>query len=113
MADGGGMSLLRSIRKSLDPDRALQASVTALVEASAARYVLGGAGSVWAPGEPLRLLLAGYSGTRNTGADVRVEEMIRQIRLLFGDDACELTVITYEPELTAGYFRGCRQVQLP
>ena len=34
--------------------------------------------SRWRPGQPLKLILAGYVGTRNTGADVRVEEMIRQ-----------------------------------
>ena len=33
-----------------------------------------------ATGQKLKLLFAGYNGTRNTGSDVRVEEMIRQIR---------------------------------
>ena len=34
-----------------------------------------GAGHRWQPGEKLKLLFAGYNGTRNTGADVRVEEI--------------------------------------
>ena len=34
----------------------------------------------WKPGEPLKILFAGYAGARNTGGDVRVEEMIRQVR---------------------------------
>jgi len=34
-----------------------------------------------APGEKLKLLFAGYNGTRNTGSDVRVNEMLRQIAM--------------------------------
>lgn len=107
------MNLWKSMRKALDPDRALQASVAALIEASAMRYALSEDREVWEPGKALKLFLAGYSGTRNTGADVRVEEMIRQFRHLIGDDQLELSVITYDPELTAGYFRACRQIKLP
>ena len=58
-------------------------------------------------------MFAGYSGTRNTGADVRVEEMIRQIRHLLGDLHCELSITTIDPELTRGYFRTVRQLELP
>ncbi|MEU5259270.1 polysaccharide pyruvyl transferase family protein [Amycolatopsis sp. NPDC021455] len=36
---------------------------------------------------PLRLFLAGYSGTGNIGADIRVAEMVRQLRYLFGPRA--------------------------
>ncbi|WP_410625881.1 polysaccharide pyruvyl transferase family protein [Amycolatopsis sp. cmx-8-4] len=38
---------------------------------------------------PLRLFLAGYSGTRNIGADIRVAEMVRQLRHMFGPRAIE------------------------
>ena len=58
-------------------------------------------------------MLAGYGGTRNTGADVRVEEMIRQFRAILGDDQLELSILTIDPALSAGYFRAVRQVQLP
>jgi polysaccharide pyruvyl transferase WcaK-like protein len=84
----------------------------ALVDLSARRYALD-PGAQWHPGEPLKLLFAGYSGTRNTGADVRVEEMIRQIRHLLGDLNCELSITTIDPELTRGYFRTVRQLELP
>ena len=40
----------------------------------------------WQPGEKLKLLFAGYNGTRNMGSDVRVEEMLRQIRHILGAD---------------------------
>ncbi|MFT5432442.1 MAG: polysaccharide pyruvyl transferase WcaK-like protein [Myxococcota bacterium] len=96
-----------------DPDRALQISVSALIEANAMRFVLGKDKERWAPGKPLKLLLAGYVGTRNTGADVRVEEMIRQFRHVIGDDQLEMSVLTSDFELSAGYFRAVRQVKMP
>jgi hypothetical protein len=40
----------------------------------------------------LKLLFAGYNGNRNTGADVRVEEMIRQVRRVLGDEHLDLSV---------------------
>ena len=42
------------------------------------------AASRGSPGEKLKLLFAGYNGTRNTGSDVRVEEMLRQVRRIWG-----------------------------
>ncbi len=95
-----------------DPDVLLLRSMGALVDLSARRYALD-PGEQWKPGEPLKLLFAGYSGTRNTGADVRVEEMVRQIRHLLGDLHCELSITTIDPELTRGYFRTVRQLVLP
>src|SRR5687768_10464819 len=83
-----------------------------LVELAAARFPVD-PGARWRPGEPLKLLFAGYSGTRNTGADVRVEETIRQVRHLLGDDQCELYLTTIDPELSRGYFRGVTQLHLP
>ena len=43
-----------------------------------------GKGKPWQPGEKLKLLFAGYNGTRNMGSDVRVEEMLRQTRHILG-----------------------------
>ncbi len=43
-----------------------------------------GKGKSWQPGEKLKLLFAGYNGTRNMGSDVRVDEMLRQIRHILG-----------------------------
>ncbi len=104
---------IENVKKALDPDRALQATVSSLIEAVGMRYALGLDTNRWAPGEPLKLLLSGYVGTRNTGADVRVEEMIRQFRHVIGDDQLELSMMTSDKELSAGYFRTVRQVTLP
>jgi len=88
-------------------------AMDALIEAAAVRHALDLGKARFQPGAPLKLLLAGYSGTRNTGADVRVEEMIRQLRVVLGGDAVELSLLTIDPALSAGYFRGVRQVLLP
>ena len=57
-------------------DFVLEAWVSSLIELTKLRWMLG-AGLQWKPGERLRLLFAGYNGTRNTGSDLRVEEILR------------------------------------
>jgi polysaccharide pyruvyl transferase WcaK-like protein len=101
------------VKRLTDPDRALQAATSALIEATGVRYALDFKQARYEPGKPLKLLLAGYVGQRNTGADLRVEEMIRQLRTVLGDDNLELTCMTFNPERTAGYFRAVRQVEMP
>jgi len=105
--------LLRTLSHALDPDRALQTTMTGLIEATAMRRALAFDGERWTPGNPLKLLLAGYVGTRNTGADVRVAEMIRQFRHILGRENAAITVMSVDPSLSAGYFPGVRQVTLP
>ena len=72
-----------------------------------------GSGDAWRPGEKLKLLFAGYNGTRNTGSDVRVEEILRQVRRIFGEENLALSVMTQNFDLTRGYFGDARQVHLP
>ena len=60
--------LLRQLSQALDPDRALQTTMTGLIEATAMQRALAFDGERWTPGNPLKLLLAGYVGTRNTTA---------------------------------------------
>jgi hypothetical protein len=67
----------------------------------------------WTPGQPLRLLFAGYNGARNTGSDVRVEEMLRQIRRILGPERVRCTVLTQDFALTKGYFSDAEQLRLP
>ena len=93
-------------------DLALEAWVSGLIELSKFKWMLG-AGRRWQSGEKLKLFFTGYNGTRNTGADVRVEEMLRQIKHILGPDECELSVLTQNFQLTDGYFKGVRQVYLP
>ena len=78
------------------------------------------------PGTPLRLLLAGYNGGGNTGADVRVAEMIRQVRAILGREQVQIGLIAagetlpleladeVRPELNSDYLpdfleRTCRR----
>jgi len=93
-------------------DFVLELWVGSLIECAKLKWILG-AGKPWKPGEKLKLLFAGYNGTRNTGADVRVEEMLRQIRHILGASRVELTVMTQNFDLSQGYFAGTRQVKLP
>jgi polysaccharide pyruvyl transferase WcaK-like protein len=107
------VGFLDALNKTFDPDRALMIATDGLIEAAGTRYALDKSPAKYKPGAPLKLFFAGYSGTRNTGADVRVEEMIRQVRHVLGDDDIELTISTVDPKLTAGYFRTVKQVELP
>lgn len=93
-------------------DLLLEAWVSGLVELNKFEWMLG-AGSAWKPGAKLKLLFAGYCGTRNTGSDVRVEEMIRQIRWILGDKNLSLSVMSQNFDLTRGYFGDAKQVHLP
>lgn len=96
----------------MNMDIVLEAWVSGLIEAAKVKWMLGG-GHRWQPGEKLRLLFTGYNGTRNTGADVRVEEMLRQIRHVLGPEQCQLSVLSQNFDLTRGYFEGVEQVRLP
>ena len=93
-------------------DFVLEAWVSGLIELNKFEWMLG-RGHRWKPGEKLKLLLAGYNGTRNTGSDVRVEEILRQVRRILGPENLELSVMTQDFDLTRGYFGDARQVHLP
>ncbi|HMV66986.1 MAG TPA: polysaccharide pyruvyl transferase family protein [Myxococcota bacterium] len=103
---------LDAASRELDPDVLLQRSMSLLIDRARTTYRANRHGA-WRPGEPLRLLLAGYAGTRNTGGDVRVEEMIRQFRHVLGPDNVELSILTFDRALTRGYFRATRQIEMP
>jgi polysaccharide pyruvyl transferase WcaK-like protein len=93
-------------------DFLLVAWVSALIELRRFGWIFG-FGKRWTPGERLKLLFAGYNGTRNTGSDVRVQEMLRQIRHVLGEQNVEFSVMTQHFDRTKGYFEGARQVHLP
>src|SRR5262249_4465663 len=93
-------------------DFLLVAWVSALIELTRLQWMLG-AGTRWQPGERLRLLFAGYNGTRKTGSDVRVNEMLRQIRHVLGPENTDFSVMTQSFDRTKGYFDGTKQVYLP
>jgi polysaccharide pyruvyl transferase WcaK-like protein len=93
-------------------DFVLEAWVSGIIERKKLGWILG-EGNAWQPGEKLKLLFAGYNGTRNMGSDVRVEEMLRQLRHILGASQVEFTVMTQSFERSAGYFEGTKQVLLP
>jgi len=93
-------------------DFLLIAWVSALIEIARFRWMFG-LGQRWTPQEKLKLLFAGYNGTRNTGSDVRVQEMLRQIRHVLGAQNVDFSVMTQSFESSKGYFEGSRQVYLP
>jgi len=90
----------------------LVAWVSALIEIRRVGWMFG-LGRRWEPGEKLRLLFAGYNGTRNTGSDVRVQEMLRQVRHVLGAPNVDFSVMTQDFNRSRGYFDGTRQVYLP
>lgn len=99
----------RRLAEAADPDRALMLAAAASIEHARATWP----DLTWRPGGPLRLLFAGYAGTRNTGADVRVDAMVAQFRHVLGPRNLDLSILTHDPARTRGYFRGAKQVQMP
>src|SRR5438045_6335546 len=93
-------------------DFLLVAWVSALIEITRFGWMFG-LGERWTPGEKLKLLFAGYNGTRNTGSDVRVEEMLRQVRRILGPENVDLSMMTFNFDRSRGYFDGTSQVRLP
>jgi polysaccharide pyruvyl transferase WcaK-like protein len=93
-------------------DFILVAWVSALIGTARVKWMLG-RGQRWKRGEKLRLLFAGYNGTRNTGSDVRVNEMLHQIRHVLGAENVDFSVMTQDFGRTKGYFDGTHQVHLP
>ncbi len=93
-------------------DLFLEVWVSANIERAKSGWMLGG-GKAWHSGEKLKLLFAGYNGTRNMGSDVRVEEMLRQIRHILGAERVDFTAMTFDFERSRGYFEATNQVRLP
>jgi polysaccharide pyruvyl transferase WcaK-like protein len=93
-------------------DFILEAWVSSAIERSKAGWMLG-RGNAWQPGEKLKLLFAGYNGTRNMGSDVRVEEMLRQLRHILGAENVDFSVMSQNFQRSEGYFAGSSQVRLP
>src|SRR6266849_3742164 len=93
-------------------DFLLAAWVRSLIDLSRVGAIFG-LGRRWTPGEKLKLLFATYNGARNTGADVRVQETLRQARHVLGAQNVDFSVMTQNFNRTRGYFEGTRQVHLP
>ncbi|MGB6249942.1 MAG: polysaccharide pyruvyl transferase family protein [Terriglobales bacterium] len=93
-------------------DFVLEAWVSSIIEGKKIQWMMGKR-EPWQRGEKLKLLFAGYNGTRNTGSDVRVEEMLRQVRRILGPENVDLSMMTFNFDRSRGYFDGTSQVRLP
>jgi polysaccharide pyruvyl transferase WcaK-like protein len=93
-------------------DLVLEAWVSGIIEQKKVAWMMGQR-QPWKRGEKLKLLFAGYNGTRNTGSDVRVEEMLRQVRRILGPENVDFTMMTFNFDRSRGYFEGTSQVHLP
>ena len=60
----------------------------------------------WKPGEKLQMLFLAYSGARNTGAESRVAECIRQVNQVLGEDAVDINMTTLNLKEAEEYFKG-------
>lgn len=58
----------------------------------------------WSPGKPVKVLLVGYNGARNTGADARVVALLRQLEEVTDPEKVSFTVMTLSTEHVNGYF---------
>src|SRR5262249_42422780 len=93
-------------------DFILEAWVSSSIEGTKAGGMLG-RGRGWQAGGRVKVVLAGYNGTRNMVWDVRVEEMLRQIRHILGAERVEFSVMSKNFDFSRGYFQGTTQVHLP
>lgn len=93
-------------------DLLLEGWTSFLIEAAKSRSNAEANGA-WKPGRKLRLLIAAYNGGRNTGEDVRVEEIVRQLRRILGEKNVDLSVLTFDENLSRDYFGGAKQIYFP
>jgi len=96
-------------------DRVVEALVRLVsLIAGWARYLPALNYARYVPGEPLKVLLVGYNGARNTGSDVRVASLARQLKELLGGYDVQVSVMSLDAANTAAYFdEDVRQVQFP
>lgn len=111
-AGGGSTEKLDRQRRFLcapDPDAVLLDDFRELIDATRAKRA---ATSALAPtrwrDSALRVLLLGYTGAGNTGADLRAIETIRQLRLLFAGRQLDLTIFALGALLDHPILRSVR-----
>lgn len=83
---------LAALVLSTDPDGDLRAAYARAIAAARPRL-----GPVPGPAGATRVLLAGYNGACNTGADLRTGEIVRGLRAAFGAGRLELGVVAMGP----------------
>lgn len=91
--------LLHEVSTSPDPESVVRAHI---IDAMA--QTAESPGARWQSGEPLKLFLAGYNGSGNTGADVRVSEMVRQFKAIIGTDLLQPGLLLVKEHLPHDLF---------
>lgn len=61
----------------------------------------------WQQGQKPKILLVGYNGARNTGADARVVALVEQLLAEYGKENISLTVMALNADNVKGYFPEC------
>ncbi|MFA6034781.1 MAG: polysaccharide pyruvyl transferase family protein [Myxococcota bacterium] len=84
----------------LNMDVAMESTMAGIIELS--RYIPF---EKWEKGKKLKVLLVGYNGARNTGADVRVEAMVKQLYHVFGEENIHIGVMTLDAAHSANYYK--------
>lgn len=108
-ADAGSINRQRRFLGAADPDTVLLDDFRELIEAARQQTALHGAPDrARKRGGPLRVLLLGYTGAGNTGADLRTIEVIRQLRSLFTDSLVEPTMFALGAVLDHPDLRSAR-----
>jgi len=110
------MSFLEAIRKFKDMpgdyetvnffDTLYSGLTVGLVYTLSAGARLMGLNKPWQPGEKLQVLFLAYSGARNTGAEVRVAECIRQVNQVLGADNIDINMMSLDIKEAEEYFKG-------
>ena len=85
-------------------DRILCLLIYMISAFSGSAKILPGPYEEWEPGKRLKILLVGYNGARNTGSDVRVAAIAKQVKALFGEEQVQITVMTLDAGTLQGYF---------
>ena len=99
---------LPALRKENEMDYALYLLIRIVVAFSHFTKLIArmhvGSYEEWRPGKKLKVLLAGYNGAQNTGSDVRVAEIARQLKRIYGKDHIQITVMVLDTESVKGCF---------
>lgn len=85
-------------------DRILCLLIYMISAFSGSAKILPGPYEKWEPGKRLKILLVGYNGARNTGSDVRVAAIAKQVKALFGEEQVQITVMTLDAGNLAGQY---------
>lgn len=103
--------LIQELMSSADPEGTMWGHLTDLL-AERRLLTAAGKGRPRQPGQPLKLLLAGYAGAGNIGSDIRVHETIRQLLAFFPPQSLDIGLVIVNPALAADPFLGVRKLEL-